>query len=92
MAPRRRSVTTGTSIIWVLTNTRHPLPSRLEPVADGLSQCGGPGRLLTMLAPIGGVLGVAPQRRQHLLVAVGKPHVWDDQVLAVLISEAIRQP
>ena len=42
-----------------------------------------------MLASIGDVLGVAPQRRQHLLVSVGEPHVWDDQVLAMLISEAI---
>ena len=45
-----------------------------------------------MLAPVCGVLGVAPQRRQHLLVSVGKPHTLDDQVLAVLLRQAIRQP
>ena len=50
----------------------------LEPVADGLAQCGDPGRLLTMLPPIGGVLGVARQGSEHLLVSVGEPHVWDD--------------
>ena len=72
----------------------HPpaLAVPLETVADGLSQSGGPSRLITMLALIGRVISIARQRRQHLLVPVGKPHVWDDQVLTVLISEAIRQP
>ena len=37
-----------------------------------------------MLTTILGVFGVAPQRRQDLLVAVGKPHALHDQVLAVL--------
>ena len=45
-----------------------------------------------MLALVCGVLGVAPQRRQHLLVSVGKPHALDDQVLAVLLRQAIGQP
>ena len=45
-----------------------------------------------MLAPIGDVLGVARQGSEHLPVAVGKPHVGDDQVLAVLLRQAIRQP
>ena len=42
-----------------------------------------------MLAPIGGVLGVARQGSERLPVAVGKPHVGDDQVLAVLLRQAI---
>ena len=53
---------------------------------------GGSRRLLTMLPSVCGVLGVAPQRRQHLLVSVGKPHALDDQVLAVLLRQAIRHP
>ena len=42
-----------------------------------------------MLAPIGGVLGVARQCSEHLPVSVGKPHALDDQVLAVLLRQAI---
>ena len=45
-----------------------------------------------MLTPVGSILGVAPQRRQHLLVAVDKPHSLDEQVLAVLIGQVIGQP
>ena len=33
----------------------------LEPVADGLSQTGGPSRLLAVLAPVPGVVGIAPK-------------------------------
>ena len=43
-----------------------------------------------MLASVGGVVGIALQRRQHLLVPVGEPHTLDDQVLAMLIGQAIR--
>ena len=64
----------------MLGRGEHPpaLGVPLEPVAYGLAQCGGPSRLITMLAPVCGVLGIAPQRRQHLLVSVGKPHALDD--------------
>ena len=72
----------------------HPpaLAVPLEPVADGLAQVGGTRRLLTMLPPVCGVVGIAPQRRQHLLVPVGKPYARNDQVLVMLIGQAIRQP
>ena len=42
-----------------------------------------------MLASVCDVFGIAPQRRQHLLMAVGKPHALHDQVLAVLPNQAI---
>ena len=42
-----------------------------------------------MLAPIGDVLGVARQGSEHLPVSVGKPHARNDQVLAVLLRQAI---
>ena len=73
---------------------KHPpsLAVPLEPVADGLAQRRGPRRLVPMLTPVGSILGVALQSRQHLLVAVGKPHTLDDQVLAMLLRQAIRQP
>ena len=37
-----------------------------------------------MLTPAGGVSSVALEGSQHLLVAVGKPHTFDYQVLVVL--------
>ena len=43
-----------------------------------------------MLAPVLSELGIALQRRQDLLMAVGKPHSLDGQVLAMLIGQAIR--
>ena len=92
MAPRRLSVTNGTSIISVLTNTRQPLAVPLETVADSLAQCSGPSRLITMLAPTGGVLGVIRQCSEHLLVEVGKPHSCYHHVLAVLLGQTVRQP
>ena len=64
----------------------------LEPVADGLAQTGSPRRLLAMLAPVAGVLGIAVQRRQYLLLAVGEPHTCDGQVLAMLWRQAVRHP
>ena len=42
-----------------------------------------------MLASVGGVVGIAVQGRRHLLVAVGKPHTLHNQVLAVLLRQAI---
>ena len=88
MAPRRRSVVIS---FRQLSSGEHPpaLAVPLETVADGLTQCGGPSRLVPMLAPIGRVLGVARQGSEHLRVSVSKPHVWDDQVLAVLLRQAI---
>ena len=62
----------------------------LEPVADGLSQFSCPRRLLPVLAPILGVVGIAPQACQHLLIPVGKLHTRNDQVFAVLPRQRVR--
>ena len=64
----------------------------LEAVADSLAERGNSRLLLTMLPSVHRVLRVAPQRRQHLLVSVGKPHVWNHQVLAVQSRQTIRHP
>ena len=45
-----------------------------------------------MTAPVPGLLGIGVQGSQHLRVAVGEPHPLDDQVFAMLPSQAIRQP
>ena len=76
----------------VVANTRQPFPVSLEPVADGLTQRGGARCFLTVLAPVPSVLGVAVQRRQHLLVAVGEAHALNGQVLAVLCCQAVGHP
>ena len=46
--------------------------------------------MIAMLAPVLSVLGIALQRRQHLLMAVGEPHSLYGQVLAILIGQEIR--
>ena len=69
-----------------LSSGEHPpaLGIPLEPVADGLAQCSGPRHPLTMLAPIGGVLGVARQGSEHLIVSVGKPYALHGQIFTEL--------
>ena len=62
-----------------------------EPVADRLSQVSGSRRLLTVLTPETGVIGIALNGRQQLLMPVAKPYSLNHQVLAVLVSQAVRQ-
>ena len=45
-----------------------------------------------MLAPVPGVISIAVQRGEDLLVAVGELHAFDDQVLPLLWREAVRHP
>ena len=45
-----------------------------------------------MLAPIGGVVSVARQGSEHLLVAVGKLYSCYHHVRAVLLGQTVRQP
>ena len=62
----------------------------LEPVAYRLAQFSCPCPLFTVLVPVRDVISIALECRQHLLVAVGKPHTFDYQVLAVLPRQAVR--
>ena len=64
----------------------------LEAVADRLSQTRPAGRLLPVPAPALTVLGVAVQGRQHLNLSVFEPYPRDDQVLALFVGPAVRQP
>ena len=45
-----------------------------------------------MLISVRSVLGVAAQRRQHLLMPIGEAHAFDGQILAMLCRQAIRHP
>ena len=72
----------------------HPpaLAVPLETVAYGLAQAGGAGRLLSMLTPATGVLGIPVQGRQQVLLTVGEGHPFDGHVLAMLGRQAVRKP
>ena len=43
-------------------------------------------------SPVSGILGVAVQRRQHLLVTVGELYAFDDHVPPMLRRQAVRDP
>ena len=92
MVPLRfPSVATGTAIIRVVTNTRHPFAIPLEPVADGLAQNCGTRRLFAMLAPILGVLIIAPQRLPAPAHGRGQTaHLANDQVFAMPPRQRVR--